>query len=189
MHRFRRRSLAAVIVLAVLAVLLPGTYASASAPKPTIVLVHGAWADASSWAPVTALLQRDGYTVLSPPNPLRGLAGDAAYLAAFLQQRTTGPVVLAGHSYGGAVITNAALSDPDVEALVYVDAFVPTRATRSSACSAAATRTPSSTSSPRAASPTSTPRPRSSARSSRPTCRRRSRPGSPRASGRSPWPR
>ncbi|GIF19661.1 pimeloyl-ACP methyl ester carboxylesterase [Actinoplanes tereljensis] len=129
MFRFRRRSIA-VAALATLAVLLPGTFAFAStrtpaAPKPTIVLVHGAWADASSWAPVTALLQRDGYTVLSPPNPLRGLAGDAAYLAAFLKQRTTGPVVLAGHSYGGAVITNAALSDPDVKALVYVDAFVP----------------------------------------------------------------
>jgi pimeloyl-ACP methyl ester carboxylesterase len=63
--------------------------------------------------------------VLAPPNPLRGLSSDAAYLAAFLQQRTTGPVVLVGHSYGGAVITNAALSDPDVKALVYVNAFVP----------------------------------------------------------------
>jgi pimeloyl-ACP methyl ester carboxylesterase len=125
--RHLQRSL--LVVLAILAVLVPGTFASAAtptpAPKPTIVLVHGAWADASSWAPVAANLQRDGYTVLSPPNPLRGLAGDAAYLAAFLQQRTTGPVILVGHSYGGAVATNAALSDPDVKALVYVDAFVP----------------------------------------------------------------
>ena len=127
-HRFRRRTLVTA-VLTSLAVLLFAPFASAAsrtpAPKPTIVLVHGAWADASSWASVTALLQRDGYTVLSPPNPLRGLAGDAAYLAAFLQQRTTGPVILAGHSYGGAVITNAALADPDVRALVFVDAFVP----------------------------------------------------------------
>lgn len=122
------------IILAALAVIgltLPASIASAaqvsnhSAPKPTIVLVHGAWADASSWAPVTRRLQDDGYTVLAPANPLRGLGGDAAYLAAFLQQRTTGPVVLVGHSYGGAVITNAAMSDPDVRALVYVNAFAP----------------------------------------------------------------
>ncbi|MEV4515478.1 alpha/beta hydrolase [Dactylosporangium sp. NPDC049525] len=93
--------------------------------KPTIVLVHGAWADASSWEKVNSRLQHDGYTVLAAPNPLRGLSSDAAYLAAFLQQRTTGPVILVGHSYGGAVISNAGLSDPDVAALVYVDAFVP----------------------------------------------------------------
>ncbi|GAA4720293.1 alpha/beta fold hydrolase [Phytohabitans rumicis] len=121
-------------VLAVICLAAPATLASASAvattsgsarPKPTIVLVHGAWADASSWAKVTGRLQQDGYTVLAPPNPLRGLGSDAAYLAAFIQQRTTGPVVLVGHSYGGAVITNAALADPDVRALVYIDAFVP----------------------------------------------------------------
>jgi pimeloyl-ACP methyl ester carboxylesterase len=127
--RFGRLILTAALLTGI-ALALPATLASASptsthAPKPTIVLVHGAWADASSWATVTSRLQRDGYTVLAPPNPLRGLSGDAAYLAAFLQQRTTGPVVLVGHSYGGAVITNAALSDPDVRALVYVDAFVP----------------------------------------------------------------
>jgi pimeloyl-ACP methyl ester carboxylesterase len=93
--------------------------------KPTIVLVHGAWADASSFTPVTRRLQHDGYTVLAPPIPMRGLSSDAAYLASFLQQRTTGPVILVGHSYGGAVITNAALFDPDVKALVYINAFVP----------------------------------------------------------------
>jgi pimeloyl-ACP methyl ester carboxylesterase len=122
------------IILAIMAVIglaLPASIASAGptptdpARKPTIVLVHGAWADASSWAPVTRRLQDKGYTVLAAPNPLRGLSTDAAYLAAFLQQRTTGPVVLVGHSYGGAVITNAALSDPDVKALVYVNAFMP----------------------------------------------------------------
>jgi pimeloyl-ACP methyl ester carboxylesterase len=97
----------------------------AVAPKPTIVLVHGAWADSSSWSGVISRLQRDGYTVLAEPNPLRGLATDAAYLSAFIQQRTTGPVVLVGHSYGGAVITDAATGDPTVKALVYVDAFAP----------------------------------------------------------------
>ncbi|WP_395242719.1 alpha/beta fold hydrolase [Agromyces sp. MMS24-K17] len=95
------------------------------ATKQTIVLVHGAWADGSSWDAVTRALQADGYTVLVPPNLLRGLADDAAYLAAFLAQRTSGPVVLVGHSYGGAVITNAATSAPNVAALVYVNAFIP----------------------------------------------------------------
>jgi pimeloyl-ACP methyl ester carboxylesterase len=93
--------------------------------KPTIVLVHGAWADSSSWDNVRQELQRDGYNVLVPPNPLRGLSSDATYLSAYLAQRAPGPVVLVGHSYGGAVITNAALSDPQVKALVYVDAFMP----------------------------------------------------------------
>jgi len=93
--------------------------------KPTIVLVHGAWADASSWNAVIVPLQAEGFTVLAPPNELRGLTSDAAYIGSFLAQRTTGPVVLVGHSYGGAVITNAALLGGDVQALVYVDAFIP----------------------------------------------------------------
>ncbi|MFZ4895223.1 alpha/beta fold hydrolase [Plantibacter sp. Mn2098] len=93
--------------------------------KPTIVLVHGAWADASSWNAVIAPLQAEGYTVLAPSNELRGLTSDAAYIASFLAQRTTGPVVLVGHSYGGAVITNAAGRGGDVAALVYIDAFIP----------------------------------------------------------------
>ena len=92
--------------------------------KPTIVLVHGAWADGSSWDAVTRELQSQGFTVLVPPNLLRGLADDAAYVASFLAQRTSGPVVLVGHSYGGAVITNAATAG-DVRALVYVNAFMP----------------------------------------------------------------
>lgn len=103
----------------------PASAAQSSPAKPTIVLVHGAWADSSSWDGVRQELQRDGYKVLVPPNPLRGLSSDAAYLSAYLAQRATGPVVLVGHSYGGAVITNAALSDPEVTALVYVDAFMP----------------------------------------------------------------
>lgn len=91
---------------------------------PTIVLVHGAWADSSSWNGVIPALQSEGFTVLAPPNELRGLVSDSAYIASFLAQRTSGPVVLVGHSYGGAVITNAGLSG-DVRALVYVDAFIP----------------------------------------------------------------
>ncbi|WP_307872555.1 alpha/beta fold hydrolase [Paractinoplanes ovalisporus] len=87
--------------------------------------MHGAWADASSWNAVAAALQSQGFTVLAPTNLLRGPATDAAYLSSFLAQRTTGPVVLAGHSYGGFVITNAALGGGDVRALVYVDAFIP----------------------------------------------------------------
>ena len=94
-------------------------------PKPTIVLVHGAWADGSSWNAVSTELQGQGFTVLTPPNLLRGVAGDAAYIASFLAQRTTGPVVLVGHSYGGVVITNAGTGGGDVKALVYVDAFIP----------------------------------------------------------------
>lgn len=94
-------------------------------PKPTIVLVHGAWADGSSWNAVSAELQGQGFTVLTPPNLLRGPAGDAAYIASFLSQRTSGPVVLVGHSYGGVVVTNAGAAGGDVKALVYVDAFIP----------------------------------------------------------------
>ena len=94
-------------------------------PKPTIVLVHGAWADASSWNAVASALQSQGFTVLAPPNLLRAVAIDASYISSFLAQRTTGPVVLVGHSYGGFVITNAATGVDDVKALVYVDAFVP----------------------------------------------------------------
>jgi pimeloyl-ACP methyl ester carboxylesterase len=94
-------------------------------PSPTIVLVHGAWADASSWNAVASDLQRQGLEVLAPTNLLRGVAIDAPYVASFLAQRTSGPVVLVGHSYGGFVITNAATGGGDVRALVYVDAFVP----------------------------------------------------------------
>jgi pimeloyl-ACP methyl ester carboxylesterase len=94
-------------------------------PQPTIVLVHGAWADASSWNAVASDLQSRGFTVLAPPNLLRGVGTDAPYIASFLAQRTSGPVVLVGHSYGGFVITNAATGGGDVRALVYVDAFLP----------------------------------------------------------------
>lgn len=93
--------------------------------KATIVLVHGAWADGSSWNLVSTELQTQGFTVLTPPNLLRSVAGDAAYVASFLAQRTSGPVVLVGHSYGGVVITNAAAGGGSVGALVYIDAFIP----------------------------------------------------------------
>ena len=98
--------------------------APADSLKPTIVLVHGAWADSGSWDAVTALLQADGYTVDAPPNPLQGLPYDSAFLADFLHS-ISGPIILVGHSYGGAVITNAATGDSQVKALVYVDAFAP----------------------------------------------------------------
>lgn len=96
--------------------------------RPLIVLEHGAWADASSWRRVSARLQHDGYTVYAPPNPLRGLPSDSAYLHAFLTEDAAlqgRSIVLVGHSYGGAVITNAAVGAPGVRALVYVDAFIP----------------------------------------------------------------
>ena len=93
-------------------------------PKPTIVLVHGAWADASSWNEVTHRLQRRGFTVVAPANPLRGLASDAAYLSSILAT-ISGPTVLVGHSYGGMVITNAVTGNANVKALVYIAAFAP----------------------------------------------------------------
>jgi len=102
----------------------PATPHGASGPRPTIVLVHGAWANSGSWDGVVQRLQRDGYTVDVPPNPLQGLTYDPAYLADFLHS-ISGPIVLVGHSYGGAVITNAATGDSQVKALVYVDAFAP----------------------------------------------------------------
>lgn len=132
LSRPRLRRLAAgtavALALTVLAVVrAPLTFAHDSRPdraKPTVVLVHGAWADASNWAGVVERLQGDGYPVAAVPNPLRSLSGDAAYVAAYLRT-LTGPVVLVGHSYGGAVITNAATGSPDVRALVYIDAFAP----------------------------------------------------------------
>jgi pimeloyl-ACP methyl ester carboxylesterase len=91
---------------------------------PTVVLVHGAFADASSWNGVIERLQAKGVKVTAPPNPLRGIAADSAYIAAVLEQ-IDGPVVAVGHSYGGAVITNAATDAKNVLGLVYVAAFAP----------------------------------------------------------------
>jgi pimeloyl-ACP methyl ester carboxylesterase len=91
---------------------------------PTVVLVHGAWADASSWAGEVRILQRAGVPVRAIANPVEDLTTDARYVADFLQT-IRGPIVLVGHSYGGAVITNAAAGLAGVKALVYVDASAP----------------------------------------------------------------
>jgi pimeloyl-ACP methyl ester carboxylesterase len=133
----RKRTVAIAASLAIAGTLVPLGVASAqtssahaaspkcsTAPKPTIVLVHGAWADASSWDGVAAILLRDGYTVDVAPNPLRGLTYDSDYLKDYLAG-ITGPIVLVGHSYGGAVITDAATGNTHVRALVYDDAYIP----------------------------------------------------------------
>jgi pimeloyl-ACP methyl ester carboxylesterase len=91
--------------------------------NPTVVLLHGAFGDASSWRPVFDLLDGEEYTVLAPANPLRGVANDAAYLGALIDQ-LDGPIVLVGHSYSGSVITVAGASDK-VAGLVYVAGLVP----------------------------------------------------------------
>jgi pimeloyl-ACP methyl ester carboxylesterase len=98
------------------------TATTAKTVKPTIVLVHGAFADAESWNGVTTRLIHAGYPVIAPAIPLRDLAGDSAYLASVLAT-INGPIVLVGHSYGGAVITDAATGNPNVKALVYIAAF------------------------------------------------------------------
>ena len=100
------------------------TSATPSTPRPTVVLVHGAFADSSSWDAVTSRLERQGYPVIGVANPLRGLAGDSAYVSSVLDT-LPGPVILVGHSYGGAVITDAAVGHPNVKALVYIAAFAP----------------------------------------------------------------
>ncbi len=92
--------------------------------SPTVVLVHGAFADAGSWAAVTERLIGAGVPVRAIVNPLRGVAHDAAYVASVINQMD-GPVLAVGHSYGGAVITNACTNTPGVVGLVYVAAFAP----------------------------------------------------------------
>lgn len=92
--------------------------------SPTIILVHGALTDASVWNGVTQRLQGQGYIVLAPAMPLRSLAADADYLSAFLDT-IDGPVVLAGHSYGGTVISHPATGTDGMQALVFVSAFQP----------------------------------------------------------------
>jgi pimeloyl-ACP methyl ester carboxylesterase len=115
----------AVLLLAAacLTLALPAGHALArTGAKPTIVFVHGAFADASGFGAVAGLLQDHGYTILSPADPLRGPASDAAYVAGVMKT-IKGPIVLVGHSYGGAVISEAATQVPDVKALVYLDAL------------------------------------------------------------------
>ncbi|GII51958.1 alpha/beta hydrolase [Planotetraspora thailandica] len=124
-----RRTLLAGTAAVTTAALLGAPAAQAHArpkgePKPTVVLVHGAFADASGWNDVAARLIRDGYPVLAPANPLRGVAADSAYLTSILAT-LSGPLVLVAHSYGGMVITNAATGNANVKALVYAAAFTP----------------------------------------------------------------
>jgi pimeloyl-ACP methyl ester carboxylesterase len=97
---------------------------TATAAPLTVVLVHGAYADASSWNGVIERLQAAGLRVTAPANPLRGISIDSAYTASFLKQ-IPGPVLAVGHSYGGAVISNAATGAPNVVGLVFVAAFAP----------------------------------------------------------------
>jgi pimeloyl-ACP methyl ester carboxylesterase len=130
------RLAAAVVAVATGAVFFTATSSSATpagvggqdghdtTAKPTIVLVHGAFADASSWSGVIERLEKRGYPVIAPADPLRGVAEDAAYIRS-LMDSIDGPIVLVGHSYGGQVITNAALHDPQVKALVSVAGFLP----------------------------------------------------------------
>jgi pimeloyl-ACP methyl ester carboxylesterase len=96
----------------------------ASTDKPTIILVHGAFADASGWGDVITDLSNLGYPCYSPANPLRGVVADGDYLRSFVAT-IDGPVVLVGHSYGGCVITNAGVGAPNVQALVYIAAYAP----------------------------------------------------------------
>jgi pimeloyl-ACP methyl ester carboxylesterase len=112
------------LIIASFAGALHAQSAHSSAAKPTIVLVHGAFADGSSWQRVIPILQRDGYTVIAVQNPLTSLAADVETTKRVVDAQT-GPVVLVGHSYGGAVITAAAGGSSNVKSLVYIAAFAP----------------------------------------------------------------
>ncbi|WP_406498096.1 alpha/beta hydrolase [Streptomyces sp. NBC_01604] len=132
LYRRVRTPLSLMATAGVAAALLATSVAPASAGKgssspsrkPTVVLVHGAFADSTSWNGVVKKLKRDGYPVVAAANPLRGLSSDSAYLRDVLAA-IDGPVVLAGHSYGGAVISSAAHGADNVKALVYIAAFMP----------------------------------------------------------------
>jgi pimeloyl-ACP methyl ester carboxylesterase len=119
-------ALASGIALGAMALALPfnASAQAAAMHKPTIVLVHGAFADSSSWNGVVARLHKDGYTVVAAPNELRSVKGDAAEVNSLVKS-VHGPVVLVGHSYGGPVISEAATGLGNVKALVYVAAFAP----------------------------------------------------------------
>lgn len=110
--------------LALTAAMFGATAAFAAPVKPTVVLVHGAFADSSSWNGVVKILEKDGYPVIAAANPLRSVKGDAQSVADVLASVKT-PVVLVGHSYGGPVISEAAYGNANVKALVYVAAFAP----------------------------------------------------------------
>jgi pimeloyl-ACP methyl ester carboxylesterase len=115
------------LVISVLGLLIGSQVTSArgnDGSKPTIVLVHGGWDNSPGWNDVVAKLERRGFDVIAPANPLRDLASDSAYLASVLDT-IEGPIVLVGHSYGGAVISNAAVGNENVKALVYIAGFAP----------------------------------------------------------------
>ncbi|KQS76391.1 alpha/beta hydrolase [Rhizobium sp. Leaf383] len=116
------RSINAAIIMAGLVAVAPPVHAAES--KPTVVLVHGAFADASSWGGVITQLEKDGYRVVAIANPLRGVRTDAEYVGRVVAN-VEGPVVMVGHSYGGFVINEAASTDGKVKALVFVAAFAP----------------------------------------------------------------
>jgi pimeloyl-ACP methyl ester carboxylesterase len=120
----RLATVAVCCVLGGLALMPALARAQAGAPPPTVVLVHGAWDRPAGWDGVAARLREAGYPVVVPDNPLRTLPGDAGAIGRVLHG-VTGPIVLVGHSYGGMVITNAALNNPRVKALVYIAAFAP----------------------------------------------------------------
>jgi pimeloyl-ACP methyl ester carboxylesterase len=113
-----------IVASALLATALNATPGRAAETKPTIVLVHGAFADGSSWNGVIAKLEKDGYKVVAVANPLRSVKSDSSYVKRIVSGLDT-PVVLVGHSYGGAVISEAATRDSKIKAIVYVSAFAP----------------------------------------------------------------
>jgi pimeloyl-ACP methyl ester carboxylesterase len=113
-----------IVSLAFIGLILACPVTQAESSKATVVLVHGAFADASSWNGVIRILQKDGYRVIATANPLRGVKSDATVVSDILSTLPS-PVVLVGHSYGGSVISEAANGHENVKALVYVAAFAP----------------------------------------------------------------
>jgi pimeloyl-ACP methyl ester carboxylesterase len=129
MYRIHRRPLAifSLLLAAIVGISLIATTSQAAprrGAKPTVVMVHGGWADSSGWNDEIFALRSRGYEVIALANPLRGLSSVADYIRSVLQT-IGGPIVLVGHSYGGAVISNAAVGVPNVKALVYIAAFAP----------------------------------------------------------------
>jgi pimeloyl-ACP methyl ester carboxylesterase len=119
-HRLLRGLVKTLTGFTAAATIMSTVPVSAQTVLPTVVLVHGAWADGSSWDGVTSRLERAGYSVVVTANPLRGLKSDSTYLASILKT-INGPIVLVGHSYGGAVITNAAVGASNALALAAVE--------------------------------------------------------------------
>lgn len=125
MHKSLFATITAGLAVAAFTAACGGASAEQPTPadKPTVVLVHGAFADSSSWNGVIKILEGEGYSVLAVANPLRSLRADAEYVSSVLDS-VSGPVVLAGHSYGGSVMSQAAVGHPNVTALVYIASFI-----------------------------------------------------------------